>query len=514
MLASPIDYAIQCEDIKQQVYLKWIKEIEAPARDDLIRNAESQLQGFMPVISIVMPTYNSNPGFLHEAIQSLLRQGYPYWQLCIVDDASERPWVEKIIRRYQAQDTRINARFLNENIGIAGATNRGLKDVRGQYVGFLDHDDVLAPHALLVMAAFCCEHRNAELVYSDSDSLDASGQRCEPFFKPDWNYELLLGQNYLNHLCLYNSQLVKRLGGLRDGFQGSQDFDLVLRVVEALSIKAIAHVPEILYHWRTVSESVSRANIKSAIIKSRAALEDHLHRTGQNGKVCAAKGAIIYNRVKWQMGSPGARVGVLVYGLDAIQNQRCVNAIKRLCKRQCVSSEMSHVAALSGLDTSQYHYWVRPLLMPPIVGASDLGEKFNRGVQGLDVDILCFFSAAYTPHDFASLEALVAQAQRPTVGAVSAKCRVEQEDSGGYFSRRALDHQVAKIQGPCFATSKSAYGKVGGFDRRSCDLKSMMASYSCSVDAIGLRIIWSAQAEVVKNESLAFEGAARSVGMD
>lgn len=504
---------MQAIDVRQQaeqrIYRQWIKTVEAPAQEKFLRYSQGRLTKKAPLISIVLPTYNTEPRFLHEAIQSLIKQRYAHWQLCIIDDASDRKSVRRIITRYAAQEPRIEVYSFLRNKGIASASNRGIDAARGEYLGFLDHDDVLPSYALEVMALYCIEYEEACLLYSDSDSLDDAGQRCDPFFKPNWNYERFLCQNYLNHFCLYKTSVLREVGGLRQGFQGSQDFDLALRVIETIPPAAIMHVPFILYHWRTVVSSVSRADLKRAAHHSRIAVAHHLQRTGQNAKVTAARGAVIYNQVKWQPAPSPSKVAVLVFGSDAILNGRCVQAIKRLDPHR--------------------KYLVIPLLVGLPGGKINIATVLDRSASMLNVDVLCFFYSSYLPCGPESLEALIAQAQRPTVGAVSAKCIVAEEKPRGYFACLALDQQVEEIYGACFATSKKVFDAVGGLANEvegerpmersgnqnsstagevrhgseistslSVALTSLGRRYSQRLKSKGMTLVWSAQATVVR----------------
>ena len=518
------------QKLKNLVYSRWINEVETPARQQLMDRCaqarcgsiyygqnyygqghygqdyygqdnygqghhehghdESSRGGktlekkganeFDPLISIVMPTYNTDPGHLHESIQSVLKQCYSNWQLSIVDDASDHPWVSKIIQRYAAQDARISVTLLAKNQGIAEATNRGIEVCRGEYIGFLDHDDVMALHALEVMAAFCREHPHAQLIYSNSDDLDASGQRSTPFFKPAWNYDLFLGQNYLNHFTLYKAEQIKKVQGLRNGFHGSQDYDLALRVIEGLPEQAIAHVPDILYHWRVLESSVSRSNLKKATENSRRALQAHLDRTGQQGTASAATDAVIYNRVKWLIDTRITQIAVLVFGRHAAQIERVVAVVKQLNPTQ--------------------NYIALPVLLESNRGELDVAKNLNKRVARLDAEMICFLSEDYVPCDWGSLEALLAQAERPLVGAASGKLVTGCDDSPGYFAHLVLDQQVDAIHGACFATQKKVFDAVGGVNelhgKEARSLASLGRSYSQKIKEQGLISIWSAQAKV------------------
>jgi Glycosyl transferase family 2 len=293
--------------IRQSAYGRWITEVENP-----FCKALEVTSG--PLISIVLATFNTHHPWLRQALESVLRQRYQHWQLCICDDASTDPGVVAIIEEYRRQDSRILLCRRSDNGGISAATNNALQMAQGQYIAFMDHDDCLPDHALACVASFLESQPQARLLYSDSDHLDDQGRRCRPFFKPDFNYELLLGQNYLNHLTLMAAELVQQLGGLRSELDGSQDYDLVLRAIERLDDNQVAHLPQVLYHWREAPTSVSRTDIASAARAARAAVQQHLERRGINAVVQPAVGALIYNQVSWPPGTPAPRMLVMSAG--------------------------------------------------------------------------------------------------------------------------------------------------------------------------------------------------------
>jgi glycosyltransferase involved in cell wall biosynthesis len=213
------------------------------------------------------------------------RQLYPNWELCIADDGSTRPHIRKVLDEYQQRDSRIKVTYLTENQGISGASNAALALATGEFVGLLDHDDELAPWALLEVVKLLNQNPNLDFIYSDEDKLEPDGRRSEPFFKPDFSPDLLTSMNYICHFSVFRRELFDKVGGFRKGFEGSQDYDLILRVSE--QTKNIAHIPKILYHWRKIPGSASGSvNAKSyAYHAAVKALEEALVRRGQSGKV-------------------------------------------------------------------------------------------------------------------------------------------------------------------------------------------------------------------------------------
>ena len=204
--------------------------------------------------------------------------------------------MRETIRRYSDSDPRIQAVRLDENRGIAAATNAALAMARGDFTALLDHDDLLAPEALTWLADTLRQHPQARLMYSDSDRIDSRGERAEPYFKPDWNYDLLLCHNYFNHLTAYHTGLLRDIGGLRDGFEGSQDYDLALRAVERVGPGQIVHIPRLLYHWRRHDKSLTATRLREAAAGARRAVAAHLERSGTPAQVRANPLALVYQR--------------------------------------------------------------------------------------------------------------------------------------------------------------------------------------------------------------------------
>ena len=212
-----------------------------------------------PRFAIVTPTYDSPEGPLRACLDSVLAQDYPHWELCIADDASPAPHVRRVLAEYAARDARIRVVLRERNGHISAASNSALALATGDFVVLLDHDDLLPVHALGEVATEILAHPGAAIVYSDEDKIDESGQRFEPYFKPDWNPVLLTAQNYVSHLGVYRTTLVREVGGFREGVEGAQDWDLLLRCAERVGAADIRHIARILYHWRAVQGSTARS---------------------------------------------------------------------------------------------------------------------------------------------------------------------------------------------------------------------------------------------------------------
>lgn len=291
--ASQLEKVLQLKQHSEQepiydsveLYNFWLSQ-NALSQDDLGR-AKISIAGmeYQPLISIVMPVYNTPELFLREAIESVLDQIYSHWELCIADDASNQSHIRKTLEEYRAKDSRIKVVFRERNGHISAASNSALDLATGEFLALLDHDDLLAPDALYEVVALLNQSPQADMIYSDEDKLNEQGQRIHPFFKPDWCPDSFLTRMYTCHLGVYRRSLVEQIGRFRVGYEGSQDYDLVLRLTE--QTQQVFHIPKVLYHWRISSTSVaSDSSAKPyAYEAGTKAIQDALHRRGENGQV-------------------------------------------------------------------------------------------------------------------------------------------------------------------------------------------------------------------------------------
>ena len=232
-----------------------------------------------------MPVYNTPEVFLREAIQSVLDQVYPDWELCIADDASTAPHIRGILEEYQRKDSRIKVVFRTQNGHISATSNSALELATGEFIGLLDHDDVLTPDALYEVVSLLNQNPAADMIYSDEDKLNEKGELTGHFFKPDWCPDSFLSRMYTCHFGVYRREIINQIGGFRVGYEGSQDYDLVLRFTEKTN--QIFHIPKILYHWRIHSSSAAGGTEAKpyAYEAAKRALQDAIDRRGELGIV-------------------------------------------------------------------------------------------------------------------------------------------------------------------------------------------------------------------------------------
>lgn len=272
----------------RQGYLRWIKRGENRTKREFTTVENNGVRKDKPLISILMPVYNPNIDHLTAAINSVLEQFYQNWELCIADDCSTDDNVRKMLDQYADQDSRIRVTYRNENGHISAASNTALAKCKGEFVALLDQDDLLAIHALSMVATVIGENPQVKIIYSDEDKFDDLSGRFDPYFKPCWNIHLFRSQNLISHLGVYSLELLREIGGFRLGLEGSQDYDLALRCVERIDPKTqIFHIPQVLYHWRVHPESTA-SGLESkpyASVAALTAIQEHLNRTGVNAVV-------------------------------------------------------------------------------------------------------------------------------------------------------------------------------------------------------------------------------------
>ena len=307
-------------------YAAWCARYEPAAGTDFSGRLGALAQ--RPRISVLLPVHNPPVPFLAEAIASVRAQAYPDWELCIVDDASTEPAVRECLEREAEGEPRVRVRRREVNGGIAQATNDALAMAEGEYCALLDHDDTLAPDALLCMAEAIAESPHATLFFSDEDKLDAAGQRTMPFFKPAWDGEWIRTTNCVLHLMVVRTDTLRALGGFAPGIDGAQDWDLVLRVAESAGRERIRHLPYVLYHWRELPGSTAAAAFeKPALVTAqRQVIVESLRRRGEAGAPTLGTAGW---RIEYAAPDPPPLVSIVIPTRDRVELLRaCIDSIR------------------------------------------------------------------------------------------------------------------------------------------------------------------------------------------
>lgn len=481
-----------------------------------------QLPGGGPSISVVIPVYNPDPVWLRAAIDSVTRQTYSNWQLCLVDDASPNPEIGALLDEVEASDQRILVQRRSENGHIVAATNDGLAVATGEFVAFMDHDDELAPFAL---AAVALASAGADIIYTDEDKIDATGRHFDPHCKPSWNPELLLGQNYLSHLTVIRRTVIEEAGRLREGFEGAQDHDLLLRATALAAPERIRHVPLVAYHWRAIEGSTALAPGEKSYTEEASikALSDRL---GEEWAVDRAKPPTAYRCTPPLLDIP--LVSIIIPTRDRVDLLRqCVESLARttypafeILILDNDSSDPETLAWLDAFDNGHDHR------VMPAPGPFNYSKVNNLGAQNAKGDLLLLLNNDTEVIDGGWLLEMVRWIQQPGIGAIGAKLLYpddtvqhagivlglgglaghghlhEPAAAFGYFSRLALTHEVGAVTGACLLTWASTWTELGGLDE---DLAVAFndVDYCLRVrHTCGQRILWTPEATLYHHESV------------
>jgi GT2 family glycosyltransferase len=482
-------------------------------------------------ISVLTPVHDPPADVLAECLESVASQTWRDREHVLVDDASSAPHVGPMLEAAAARDPRVTVIRSETNLGIAGASQLALDAARGEVVALLDHDDVLVPTALARMAeAF--EDPLVDYAYSDEDVLAPNGALVEPFFKPDWSPERFRNQMYTCHLSAIRTELAREVGGFRSGFDGSQDWDLVLRVTERA--RRIVHVPEVLYHWRVIPTSVlAGTEVKPYAYESaRKALEEHAARVGIDAEVVELANRGYFHLVRRHREHPLVSIVVPTRGSEGRVRglRRCmvVEAVRSIVERSTwpnwelvlvadddtPASALDEVAELAG----------ERLRVVPFPGPFNFSAKCNAGVAAATGDLLVFLNDDVEVIDGNWLEVLVGFAREPDVGASGLLLLFEDgrvqhaghvhlagnpghlmfgqlPDSPKNRSALALDREVAGLTAACLCIRREVFDEVGGFDEAFASNYNDV-DLSLRLRSRGYRLVVSPQARLHHFESM------------
>ena len=435
-----------------------------------------------PLISVLLPVHNPSPAWLEAAVDSVVRQSYPCWQLCVCDDGSSGSWVSEYFGVRAATEPRIRFVASRENLGISGATNAAGKLADGEYVGFLDQDDLLAEHALFYVAE-AARDRRPDLLYSDEDYLDAAGRRVQPAFKPAFSPDLLRCCMYMGHFLVVRRVLLDQLGWLRSAFDGSQDYDLALRVVAHPGV--VRHIPRVLYHWRRHPASTAAGAAAKPFTHAAGlqALTEAIAREDRQARVESGDLPNLY-KVRWPVPAD-LKASLVICSRNADLLERCLQSIQRHTSHP--NREIIVVAHQAGNIAEMDRLLERSAaLRVPYTGAFHFSLMNNLGAAKATGDVLVFLNDDVTPLSPEWLEALLAQARRPRIGVVGARLLYPSGaiqhagivtgimDGTGHAGRHlfaspywkwlSFPRNVSAVTGACLAIRRELFQALGGFD--------------------------------------------------
>jgi GT2 family glycosyltransferase len=506
-------------------YEQWIHEFEKP-NDEVMLLKLPHIKR-QPLISIVMPVYNTVEAELTSAIQSVIDQSYPYWELCIADDHSSKPEVKRVLDRFAGIMSTVKVAYRPEQGGISAASNTALAMATGEFVCFLDHDDTLAPHALTYLCEAIDRHPNAEFFYSDEDKIDAEGNRYDPFFKPEWSPDLLRSENYIAHLCVLCSDLLDRVGGFRTAFDGSQDYDLMLRASEKAA--EIVHIPRVLYHWRAgmASTATTLENKSYTVSAAERALMEHCERLGNGGHV--ETGVVTGRwRIRYAIAADarvsiiiasGGKVDVLRTNLQSIFGKTTYPRYEVVVIDNSKHAEIEKLVSSfnSGPATLRYIDWRNKPFNYSAIN--------NAAARTCGSPVLLFLNDDTSVIELGWLEAMVELVARPEVGAVGAKLlypegRIQHAgvvmglfDNCGhafkgldgscshYFDFSDVIRNVSAITGACLMTKAELFWEVGGFDEGTFAVAFNDIDLSLKIGSLGYQVLYTPHAVLHHHEA-------------
>ena len=506
-------------------YGLWISRNEPTAEElDGMRRASANFAS-CPRISIAVPVHKTPIALLARAIESVMGQTYPTWELCLADDCSQDPAVAAALQQYAGRDDRIRYVTLEHNRGISGATNAALSLCAGDYVAFLDHDDELAPFALSEVVQAINDHPETDVFYSDEDKIDERGRRYDAFFKPDWSPELFRSCNYVCHFTVMKRRLAESLGGLDESYSGSQDYEFLLRASERT--QAIRRIPKILYHWRAVAGSAAKAPEEkpAASADGQRALAAYLERNAP-GACVEEVGACRY-RVRYAIREE-PRVSILIPTGGHKNVFRALESVLEktaypkydilLIDNSCTDRVEEFVARLAARQAPiQYLDWRgRPF---------NFSQMNNAAARATESPYILFLNDDTTVIDTGWLTAMLEQAQRPEVGAVGAQlwypngtiqhagvvmgihgnCSHAFKGLPGgrphYFDFPNLIRNASAVTGACLLVAREKFFAAGAFDEVNLAVAFQDVDLCLKLLELGYRNVYTPYAKLYHYES-------------
>jgi glycosyltransferase involved in cell wall biosynthesis/SAM-dependent methyltransferase len=511
-------------------YDQWIKAYDCFDDNDK-ELLKKQIKKFKskPLISIVMPTYNSNLDWLRSAIESVQNQIYQNWELCISDDASTDKNVIKILKEYSKNDSRIKVVFRKKNGHISESSNTALSIATGHWVALLDHDDLLSETALFYVAQLINHYPDVKMIYSDEDKIDANNVRFNPYFKCDWNRDLFYSHNMFSHLGVYNAELLKSIGGFRKGFEGSQDYDLALRCLEVVGDNKVKHIPRVLYHWRAHAESTALTNKAKpyAMIAGERAINDHFKRTG-----IKAKAELLNHgyRVHYDLPRILPLVSIIIPTRNGYKNiKKCIESI--ILKTTYSNFEI--IIIDNGSVDSETIDYLNLIKENPKISIKYDDRPFNYSQlnnSAADVskgELLVLLNDDVEVINGNWLSEMVSNAMREGIGAVGARLFYVDntlqhagiilglgidavaghvhynlpKGQSGYFGRAILQQNFSAVTAACLVIKKSIFNEVGGFNESKLAVVYNDVDLCLKLIEKGYKNTWTPYAELYHYES-------------
>lgn len=469
-----------------------------------------------PLISVILPVYNVDEKWLRLCVDSVINQLYPVWELCIADDCSTAEHIRPLIEEYAARDRRIKIVFRPQNGHISAASNSALELASGEFTVLLDHDDELAADALFWVAHELNTHPKTKMIYSDEDLIDAKGRHSEPKFKPDFSRDLFYSLNLITHLSGYRTDLLREIGGFRTGFEGSQDYDIALRVIERITEEEIRHIPRILYHWRAIRGSVAFSGDEKpyAHARAREALREHFARTGK--KAAVERSEFNLHRVRYDLPAELPKVSLIFAAIGEPET------MKKLVNRYAELTDYSNLEIFTVSNEEMQVLPELPGVQHVVCEGIGLSKMLNLAASQANGEVLCFADISLMPRTPDWLKEMVSFAISEEIGAVGAKLLFADEtilhgglvigagdvisiahysfpgDYGGIMGRNIFTGNFSAVSAACMAVRRKIFEELGGFDDNNWPNHLFDVDLCLRMRQRKLRIIYAPFAELIK----------------
>ena len=509
---------------KNKRYTIWIQNNE-PTLEELEKQKQEKFK-IEPKISLIVPMYNTPIKYFEELVESLINQTYGNWELCLADGSMQKnEQLQEIIKK----DNRIKYKFLNENKGIAGNTNSAIQMATGDYIALLDHDDLIPVFCLYELVKTINKNPEVEFIYTDEAKISGDeNRRYDPHFKPDFSIDTLRSNNYITHLAVFKKELMNKLEGVRDEYNGAQDFDIILRMAE--NTNKIVHIPKILYHWRVHEDSTAMISAAKpyAYEAGKKAVEDHLKRQGLKAKVTHGGDMHGVYQVEYEIeGNP--KVSILIPNKDSVKLlKNCINSILKLTTYS--NYEIIIIENNSEKKkTFKYYKELEKIEKIKIINYPEKGFNYSKiinfGVKNVNGEYVVQLNSdtkLLTPN---WLEKFIGYAERKDIGAVGARLYYKDKSiqhAGisigicglaanlfvntpkgvhAYLGRECTTRNVSAVTGACLFSRKSVYEEVGYMDEEKFAVAFNDVDFCLKLREKGYLIVYNPYIEFMHYES-------------
>lgn len=512
---------------KEDPYEVWLRhnELSNELRKAVLTHSKSF--AYRPLVSIVIPVYNVEKRWLGKLVDSLGKQLYDNWEVCFADDKSTDSHVVPYLQNLTKKNEKFKAVYRKENGNISKATNSALEIAQGEFIIFMDNDDELHELALYEIVKLLNQTQEVDIIYTDEDKMDEEGKRFNPHFKPAFSPEHLMSYNYMNHLLCVRKELVDQVGGLRTAFDGTQDYDFILRLIN--HTKRVHHIPKILYHWRALSTSIagdgaSKASSMNFFAKGQKSLESHLKARNLTAEVAHPEFAKMRNLGLYEIAWPVIDKKVSIVILNESGDSYISKLLESIANTTYENYDV-HIIANRSLPAYILNKSTKKITVHEIEDLDNKAAAFNQVVKSIECEYLLFMEETMAVLNDEWLQQLVGYLKLDGVGVVTPKImkdseviysagsvnncyrdivdnlptntfKFEQDKELGYFFYPHITRNYGSAASHCFITKKHLFTNYEGFNTESFGQSYFSYDYANNLVKLGKRVVYTASAKV------------------